>query len=213
MLYNNDNIYITGLTGMSGAGKTTACSIFSESGFAVIDCDHVARDVVGRGRPALAELTEHFTTGILNTDGTLDRRKLGDIVFSDSTALKTLNDMIYPFITYEIICTVRKLADSGNRLVLLDAPTLFESGADILCDTIVSVTAAHDFSVRRIMARDGISREQAENRLRSQHDAHFYESRSAYCAENSGTLPEFEDKLRVIADKIRHDALSIGGGA
>ncbi len=207
MLYAHDRRYIVGLTGMSGAGKTTACRVFAECGFAVIDCDIVARNVVMPGRPALAMITERFTPYILCPDGSLDRRKLGGIVFSDNTARLALNEIIYPFITFDILNYASSLSEE-RQLVLLDAPTLFESGADELCDTVVCVTADREFCIERIMQRDGITRAQAEDRLSSQHDASFYTERSRYSAVNCGTIEAFGRDLREIAEKVRCDALS-----
>lgn len=206
MLYGNDGIYIAGLTGMSGAGKTTACRVFAENGFEIVNCDEVARAVVEKGRPALCMIAERFGDDIMNADGTLDRRKLGGIVFSDSAALEALNGIIYPFITFGIISRITRMVAEGKRTVLLDAPTLFESGADKLCDTIVCVTADREFCVTRIMRRDGIDREMAEKRLGSQHDADFYKTRCGYCAENAGTLAEFQDTMRTIAVSVKNDA-------
>ena len=206
MLYTNDGIYIVGLTGMSGAGKTTACEVFREDGFSVINCDEVARYVVETGRPALSAIAGRFGTDMLLGDGSLDRRKLGSLVFSDGEALEALNGIIYPFITYRIINDICSYAASDMKHILLDAPTLFESGADRLCDTIVCVTADRSLCAERIMKRDGITRRQAEERLGSQHDARFYISRSQYSIGNSGERAEFERELRGIAHKIREGA-------
>ena len=202
MLYRNDGIFIAGLTGMSGAGKTTACRIFSECGFETVNCDDVARRVVECGKPALVMISRRFGSDILHPDGSLDRRKLGNIVFSDARSREELNEIIYPFITYDIVNNIACGSAEGTGLVLLDAPTLFESGADALCDTIVCVTADKGACAERIMERDGITREQAEDRLSSQHRADYYIERSEFSAVNSGSLAEFEKALRVIADRI-----------
>lgn len=206
MLYANDGIYTVGLTGMSGAGKTTACRIFAGSGFTVIDCDITARNVVTAGRPALEMIAHRFSRDILKADGTLDRRKLGGIIFSDSTARDALNGIIYPYITFEIIRDISDFRADGSRLFLLDAPTLFESGADMLCDSVVCVTSDLDACAERIMKRDGLTRLQAKERLSSQHDAAFYTERSDYSAVNSGSIEEFEQSLRRIAGKLHEDA-------
>ncbi len=205
MLYTNDGIYTVGLTGMSGAGKTTACRVFAECGFGIIDCDEVARYVVEPGRPALDVIAERFGRNVLLADGSLDRRKLGSIVFNDKNALEELNGIIYPFITYHIIEQLCSLAERG-KLFLLDAPTLFESGADRLCDTVVCVTADKEQCAQRIMKRDSITAEQARARLNSQHDAQFYISRSRYGAVNGSDIDGFERELRGIAAQIRKEA-------
>ena len=209
MLYRGDNVHITGLTGMSGAGKTTACGIFRNEGFCVIDCDIVARRVVDCGKPALAEIDRSFPEGVITPEGALDRRKLGSIVFSDREKLALLDRIIYPYITFYITAAIRELARIGGNMIMLDAPTLFESGADVLCDVIVSVTADRESCAERIMKRDGITREQAEDRLSSQHVADYYIERSEFSAVNSGSLAEFEKALRVIADRICRKALEV----
>lgn len=203
MLYNGDNVYTAGLTGMSGAGKTTACRVFAENGFTVIDCDKVARKVVEPGTPALNDIATYFSDEILLPDGSLNRKKLGGIVFSDREKLDALNSLIYPYITFDIIERITEISRSGKIYVLLDAPTLFESGADVLCDTIVSVTADIESCVGRIMMRDGLTREQAELRLSSQHDRSFYIQRSDFCADNSGTQEELIKALNDIIGKIK----------
>ena len=202
MLYTDDNIYTVGLTGMSGAGKTTACRVFAENGFTVIDCDTVARKVVEKGRPALREIAEYFPDGILTTAGELDRKKLGGIVFGDREKLDALNRIIYPYIIYYIVSGMMNSARNGGTLILLDAPTLFESGADMLCDRIVSVTADTESCAARIMRRDGLTAEQAAKRLSSQHSAGYYKERSDFSAENTGTAEEFSAVIAGIARRI-----------
>lgn len=207
MLYRGDNVHITGLTGMSGAGKTTACGVFRNEGFCVIDCDIVARRVVDCGKPALAEIDRSFPEGVITPEGALDRRKLGSIVFSDREKLALLDRIIYPYITFYITAAIRELARIGGNMIMLDAPTLFESGADVLCDVIVSVTADRESCAARIMKRDGITREQAEQRLGSQHDARFFRSRSQYCVENNGDTAGFEEQLKKTAAAVKESFL------
>lgn len=189
---------IVGLTGMSGAGKTTACRAFSESGWAVIDCDLAARSVVGQGKPALCEIAAHFGSEILLPNGALDRRKLGNLVFSDEKRLNELNELIYPYISYEIILRAVEYTMNGHVNILLDAPTLFESGADGMCDKIVSVTAPIGLCISRITARDGLTYEQAANRLKSQHTEDFYQKKSDFCVSNDGDTVRLAKKIGTI---------------
>lgn len=190
---------IYGLTGMSGAGKSTVSDSFKKAGFFIIDCDRIAREVVRKGEPCLDKLQQLFGNGVITDDGELDRRAMGNIVFTDAEKLKLLNVTIYPYITYKVI-TMSENADSG--FVLLDAPTLFESGIDFICDGVVSVTCDKEKSVERIMLRDNISRESAENRLSSQHDAEYYKSRSNFCIENNGDLDTLRANAEDTARKI-----------
>ena len=116
MLFN-DNSTILGLTGMSGAGKTTACKAFRENGFSVVDCDIVARQIVEVGKPALHELDRNFDDVIL-PDGNLNRRKIADIIFSDNSQLKLFNSIVYPYILYTVISQVSSYIFEGNKLTL-----------------------------------------------------------------------------------------------
>ena len=126
---------VVGLTGQSGAGKTTISDAFRENGFEIINCDIVAREVTKAGSECCKKLAKIFPDCF--DDGfALDRRKLGEIVFSDKARLQMLNDTIYPFINKLID---EKINATESEFVLLDAPTLFEAGADKLCSVIVSV--------------------------------------------------------------------------
>ncbi len=201
-MFTDSDICIIGLTGMSGAGKTTACEAFAGCGVDIINCDMVARVVVEKGKPALKELAAYFGDEIILPDGNLDRKKIGNLIFSDEAARLAFNDIIYPFISYEmIICAVKYIKD-GSEYVLLDAPTLFESGTDTFCDIIVSVVAEQEDSIRRIMERDNLSREEAENRLSSQHSADFYREKSDFCVVNNGTMEELKEKIKNIFSLI-----------
>lgn len=201
-MFSDNDAYIIGLTGMSGAGKTTACNVFSECGFAVINCDMVSRVVVEKGKPALNELVNNFGEEILLSDGTLDRKSLGNLIFSDEKSRFLFNDIIYPYISYEMITTAVKYINEGYRYILLDAPTLFESGTDSFCDVIVSVVADRKKCTERIMERDKLTFTEAENRLKSQFPPEFYKQRSDYCVENKDSVEILKSEIRSIAGKI-----------
>ncbi|MDD2956419.1 MAG: dephospho-CoA kinase [Oscillospiraceae bacterium] len=191
---------VIGLTGQTGAGKSTVSDIFRRWGAAVIDCDAVARRVVEPGSPALRREQEAFGPEILRPDGSLDRAKTAEIVFSDPEQLKKWCDILYPAITEYIVEELERL--ENIPLAVLDAPTLFESGADALCDFIVSVTAPRDERLRRIMARDGISREAALRRMSAQREDDYYASRSGAVIVNSGGREELERQLQAIRPKL-----------
>lgn len=188
----NEKVKVIGLTGMSGAGKSTACKAFKAEGFAVIDCDLICRDIVEKGKPCLYEIAEEFGNSVLNEDGSLDRAETGRMIFSDDEKRELLDGIMYPYVSYIVIKTITGM-DKG--FVVLDAPTLFESGIDSVCDVIVSVAAEKEVLLKRIEARDNISREQAENRLASQHEISFFSERSDYLIENNGSSEEFFSKV------------------
>ena len=198
------DVLVVGLTGQTGAGKSTVSTVFSENGFAVINADLISRQVVEKGSPCLGELVEIFGEGILNPDKTLARKTLGNIVFSDKTKLEMLNTTIYPYITSEILKEIKQYSDSGKKLVLLDAPTLFESHADDFCEIIISVLADEKLREERIINRDGLTKKQANDRMNSQLDAEYFASRSDYVIENNDTLEAVSSISKEVSDKIKY---------
>lgn len=192
-----------GLTGQSGAGKTTVSRVFSQNGFAVIDADIISREVTQKGQPCLTELSEAFGSDIINPDGTLNRKRLGSIVFSDREKLRQLNGIIYPYIIYRIISRIDELSEEGRELILLDAPTLFEANADDLCDLIISVTADESIRMSRIIARDNITPEAAKKRFESQYSEHFFVNHSDFVIINNKTPDVLAAKAEEVAGKIK----------
>ena len=194
---------VIGLTGQSGAGKTTVSRVFSQNGFAVIDADIISREVTKKGHPCLTELSEAFGSDIINSDGTLNRKRLGSIVFSDREKLRQLNGIIYPYIIYRIISRIDELSEEGRELILLDAPTLFEANADDLCDLIISVTADESIRMSRIIARDNITPEAAKKRFESQYSEHFFVNHSDFVIINNKTPDVLAAKAEEVAGKIK----------
>ncbi len=194
---------VIGLTGQSGAGKTTVSRVFSQNGFAVIDADIISREVTQKGQPCLTELSEAFGSDIINSDGTLNRKRLGSIVFSDREKLRQLNGIIYPYIIYRIISRIDELSEEGRELILLDAPTLFEANADDLCDLIISVTADESIRMSRIIARDNITPEAAKKRFESQYSEHFFVNHSDFVIINNKTPDVLAAKAEEVAGKIK----------
>ena len=201
---NTPEVMIVGLTGQTGAGKSTVSRVFSENGYVVIDADHISRVVVEKGTDCLRELVEILGREILNPDETLNRKALAGIVFTDKTKLEMLNSIIYPYITTEILSRIKQYSNKGNRLILLDAPTLFESHSDDFCEIIISVTANPEIRKKRIIERDGITAEQAQNRMDSQLDTEYFIAHSDYIIENNGSFDVVYDMSKELADKIKY---------
>ncbi len=199
----SSDIAVIGLTGQSGAGKTTVCRVFEEKGFAIINADKIARQIMKKGTPCLEELTECFGKAILTEDGSLNRQMLADIVFSDKEKLKQLNAISYPYITSEILNKIKKLSEEKCKFVLLDAPTLFESRADDFCNLIISVTATEKNRTARIAERDGITAEQIKKRFSSQHTERFFVNHSDFIIKNNKSVEELIEKAKEVAEKIK----------
>lgn len=196
------SIKVIGLTGQSGAGKTTVSQIFSKNGFAVINADKVARKVMEKGSSCLEKTCAVFGD-VKDSDGNLDRKLLASIVFTDMDKKKEYEGIIFPYITEEIEREISDAEKNGDEYILLDAPTLFESGTDSLCSVIVSVICDREVRLARIISRDGITRQQAENRLNSQHSDDFYILRSDYVIANDGTGDELSEKTRSVIKMIK----------
>lgn len=196
-------ITVVGLTGQTGAGKSTVSKIFASNGFAVINADIVARQVVEKGSKCLAEIEEFFGTDVIDGDGNLDRKKLAGIVFSDKAKLETLNTITYPYITGEILRQINEFVEHDRKLILLDAPTLFESRADDFCEIIISVLADADIREKRIIQRDGLTSEQARKRMESQLDEEFFSTHSDYIIHNNSNIETVNGIAEELSEKIR----------
>lgn len=197
-MVNLPNIMITGLTGMSGAGKSTVCEVFARRGFYVIDCDGIARETARDGA-FLRELQSRFPEKLLREDGSLNRELTAKAIFNDGEKLALYNRLIFPYIVYKIIEKIK----SAQRDVILDAPTLFDSGLDMICSKVVGVTASRELCADRITLRDGISKERALERLSAQRGEEFFGSRCNYIIENNGATAELSEKAERITDKLK----------
>ncbi len=193
---------IVGLTGPSGSGKSYAAGYLSGCGFAVIDADQTARAVVEPGSPCLADLAAAFPDSILNPDGSLNRRKLADLCFSDPARQKQLNAITHPYILRALTTQYGVLEKAGKRCCIVEAGALFESDMPDRCDRIIFITANRPVLVARIVQRDGISAAQAETRLNAQTDPESVRDRCDVFLENNGTLAEFERKLEQLAGQL-----------
>lgn len=198
-----EGVMVVGLTGQTGAGKSTVSKVFAENGFAVIDADVVSRSVVEKGKPCLAEISDFFGSRMLTPDGTLDRKALAGVVFKDKTKLETLNTIIYPYITREILRQIKEHSANGEKLILLDAPTLFESRADDFCDIIISVLADADIREKRIIKRDSLTAEEARERMNSQLGEDFFVSHSDFTITNNDNIDTVYGISKEVSDKIK----------
>lgn len=198
-----NGVMVVGLTGQTGAGKSTVSKVFASNGFAVINADIVARKIVEKGTECLKEINEIFGDDVIYADGTLNRKALGGIVFSDKKKLEVLNTITYPYITGEILRQIRMHSMNGEKLILLDAPTLFESRADDFCELIISVLAEPDTREARIIKRDGLTSEQARKRMNSQYDEDFFVSRSDFIIKNNSNIETVNEISKEVSDKIK----------
>ena len=186
---------ILGITGPTGAGKTTVSKLFEEKGIKVIDTDIVAREIVEPGKPALKELTEYFWNGILLKNGELNRHELARKAFSNPDSHMMLNKITHHYITIEVEKTI-EIYDGD--IIGIDGAVLIESGISKKCDKVLSVLADKDIRIDRIIKRDSISVEDAELRISSQKNNEFYIENSDYLVYNNGKEDLEKDILKII---------------
>ena len=196
---------LLGITGPSGAGKGCVAKIFAQRGFAVIDADQVARDVVLPGQPVLAALADRFGGDIIKADGTLDRRLLAQRAFSSQEETEALNGIMHGEICRRMKALAENYKKSGQNC-LFDAPLLIEAGLTELCDRCIAVISSEDVRIARLMERDGISQQEIHNRLSRQQSDGYYISHCDYTVYNDGDLRRVEEQVKTVADSLADDA-------
>jgi dephospho-CoA kinase len=159
-------VYLIGLTGGIGAGKSTVAAALAEHGAIVIDADHVAREVVQPGEPALLAIIEAFGPSILLPNGQLDRAALGNIIFSDDEARARLNSIVHPAVRERTMDYFR--AAPRGAVVVYDVPLLIEAGSNYPYDLIVVAMASEDVRARRLVELRGMTEAEARSRIESQ---------------------------------------------
>ncbi len=187
---------ILGITGGTGCGKTTLLSLIEAQGGLVLDCDAIYHQLLMQDASLLSSIAARFPGTV--EGGILQRKKLGAFVFSDPQALLDLNAITHGAVKAEVI---RRLAN-GPNLAAIDAIALFEGGLAALCDLTVAITAPEEDRILRLMARDGISREYARNRIHSQHNEGWFREHCTYVLENNGTKMQFYDKCLAFLRKL-----------
>ena len=179
---------IIGITGGTGCGKTTLLNLIADRGGLILDCDAIYHELLASDRKMLDAIEGRFPGTVEN--GTLNRKKLGSIVFSDTAALEDLNRITHSAVKAEVL---RQL-ETKPALAAIDAIGLFEGGLAPLCDVTVAVTAPKEARIARLMARDGISGDYAKKRIAAQHTEGWFRERCDYVLVNDGDLDAFATK-------------------
>lgn len=195
--------HIIGLTGPTGSGKSSFSALAEKKGVYVIDCDKIARQVTEGGSECLLKLAEVFGEDIIK-DGELDRKLLASRAFSDENKKQLLEDTIFPFILNLVL---EKIEKSEKQTVLLDAPTLYESGIDEFCGDVIAVLGEREIRKERIIKRDFLTEEQAEVRLNAGKSDDFYLERTKNVIYNNSTEEEFlnrsEEILNMLLEEVK----------
>ena len=189
---------VLGITGGTGCGKTTLLKVFEQAGGLIMDCDQIYHELLKTGTALLDVIEAHFPGCV--EDKKLNRKKLAGIVFSDPAALKDLNAITHGAVKKEVL---RRLDHTpGGIPVAIDAIGLFEAGLAEVCDVTVAVTAPEEDRIKRLMARDNLTREQALERMNAQKPEGYFREKCDYVLENTGDAEEFRKKCLVFFQKL-----------
>lgn len=186
-------MYIIGLTGNIATGKSTVGRMLTELGARYIDADEIAHEVIARGGPAFPGVAAAFGAGILDANGEIDRRRLGGIVFSDAARLRQLEEIVHPAVLARISET---LAKTGEKVAVLDAIKLLESGLSRVCDTVWVVTCQRDQQLDRLVRTRGLSPEEALLRINAQPPQEEKARRADVVIDNGGSLASMRRQVK-----------------
>ena len=172
---------LIGLTGQSGAGKSTVSKLFSKLGAKIINADEIVANLYTPGSYCLKAVSATFGDDIINTDGILNRKLLAERAFSSKNNTAALNAIVHPFVTARLF----ELLKGAYGVVVFDAPQLFEAGADVICDGIIAVVADEKLRLNRIMQRDNLTEEQAVSRIKAQFSEDYFKTHADIIIENN----------------------------
>ena len=190
------------LTGGIATGKSHVTSRMREAGVSVIDADVIAREVVKPGKPGLASIVARFGTSILTPEGELDRLGLGKIVFRDPAARRDLEAIVHPPVSKAIDDFFAHLPRE-TPFAVADIPLLFETGRQVRFDRVIVVACTREHQLERVMARDGLTLDEAERRVASQWPIEAKVKRADYVIHTDGTHVETDEQVTAVLDRLR----------
>ncbi len=186
------NNLVVALTGQSGAGKSSLGRYFASKGYTVIDCDEVAKDIHS-DTDCQTELSIAFGDDIIK-DGTVDKALLAKKAFADAESLSILTSITHPFIIKNILATIEKAFDKGEQFVIVDGAVIIGHDFEKYCDKFIVVTCDRAKQYERLVLRDGITEEQARNRIAKQTSLETMLSKADFVVYNNGTQQEMENQ-------------------
>lgn len=192
---------VIGITGGTGGGKTTALDVLAGLGAKIIDCDEVYHDLLKNSADMRRELIAEFGD-ILSESGEIDRKKLGGRVFKSPDKLEKLNAITHKYVGEAVKKALKEEAAANDYAAAIDAIALIESGLSEECDSVVGVIAPEETRVKRLMAREGISREYALMRIKAQKSEEWFRQNCDYILENGGDIERFKAECIDLFSKI-----------
>ena len=191
---------IIGITGSSGAGKSTICEILKrEYNVKIINADQIAKRLSNKGTNYMKDIIKTFGNDIVDDQGELRRKKLAEIIYNNTKKREELNNCTFKYIRKEIKNQISKTLNGVT--IIIDAPLLFECELEKLCDKVIGVISQKKLQIERIIKRDGINYNQAQKRLNAQENNEFYIERCDVIIENNNDIFFIEKEIRNIADE------------
>lgn len=193
---------IIGITGSSGSGKTTISKILSkELNTKIINADEIVKQMQTLGTEYYEKIVETFGEEILQEDGSLNRKKLAEMIFQDELKKEKLDDLTYKYIIEEIKTQVK---NAKEKYIIIDAPLLIESKLNEICDIVIAVISSKQEQIKRICKRDNIEVENAETRINAQQNNEFYKINADYIIENNeGEKDEIVGRIRELVQELQ----------
>ena len=195
-----ENMHIFGITGTTGSGKTSVLEAFRRKGALLLDCDRLYHDLLENSEGMLRELEDRFPDAF--EKGRLVRKKLASIVFHNEATLADLNAITHRYVCEDVKRQLRAHAMSGGQIAVIDAVELISSGLGALCDCTIAVLAPEAERMKRIMVRDGLTEEQALERIRAQKNDAYYRENCTYTVLNDGTVEQLSEKINQIMKEV-----------
>ncbi|OEU68242.1 MAG: dephospho-CoA kinase [Desulfobacterales bacterium PC51MH44] len=196
------NVLKVAVTGGAGSGKTTVCKRLKELGVKVISSDALAREAVAKGSPAYKNIVNYFGEKVLISDGNINRQLLRRTIINDDVARLALERFIHPEISKLMQRKTAKAEEDGDRVVLIEVPLLFELGLEGQFDVVVVVSTDFEVRVKRLMDRDNISREEAENLLNVQMPNNDKVERAEFVLTNEGSKEQLKKSVDLFYKKF-----------
>lgn len=189
------------LTGTTGSGKSVVRGVFEENGYKVIDADILAREIMKN--PIVLRVVQTFFGDDVVSDGRLDRRLLAQRAFADKDSTRLLGEITHPFITPLFLSEIEQLTAEGADKIVFDAPQLFESGLNIICDSIVAVVADEKLRLNRIILRDNLTETEAKARINAQFSDEYFRQHCDYIIENNSTPEKLHSEALRVLEEIK----------
>jgi dephospho-CoA kinase len=193
---------VYGLTGGIGAGKSTVANMFQESGIPVVSADDVGREVASKGSDGLAEIVRSFGLDVLDSNGELDRRKLGTLIFNDPDRRRKLEAILHPRVRDRSREHFSQLEQAGDQIVVYESALLYETQRHTEMRGVILVTASEEQRIARVRSRDGSEEEAVRQRIKAQMDEEEKRGLADYIIENNGDLQALKREVDSLIEKL-----------